>query len=240
MRLHASRVQRCWDAVPESELKAGDELKPRTETGSKSKAGAGSRSRTGLWPRTSAGSRKRVTATVIERETENEIDLARKNDEAIHFVSILTELGALTVWTSHPQARGRLRSAGQNDNGNFAQCAWDEIDKSNLERLLEEAPNSTNKARLRTALTLKSETWSHALPSPNFDTSLDDYSLRVVVAFWLGCNVYEHTYAYVAQPSKLVVIMGRLITATVVDSRAIMSSMISPTGADLCQCFMYV
>ncbi|GBP80302.1 Probable RNA-directed DNA polymerase from transposon BS [Eumeta japonica] len=72
------------------------------------------------------------------------------------------------------------------------QCAWDDIgSNATLERLLEEAPDATNKASLRAALTSKSGAWLHALPSPNLGTFLDDNSLRMTIALWLSCNVCE-------------------------------------------------
>ncbi|GBP08311.1 hypothetical protein EVAR_78789_1 [Eumeta japonica] len=74
------------------------------------------------------------------------------------------------------------------------QCTCNEIgSKATLERLLEEVPDTTNKARLRVALTLEFEAWLHALSSPNFGTLVDDNSLSVAVTLRLGYNVCERT-----------------------------------------------
>ncbi|GBP80421.1 hypothetical protein EVAR_59096_1 [Eumeta japonica] len=73
------------------------------------------------------------------------------------------------------------------------QRAWDKTDRNATpKRLLEEAPDPTNKAKLRAALISESGALvAFTKPLPNFSTLLDDNSLWVAVALWLGCNDYE-------------------------------------------------
>ncbi|GBP43513.1 hypothetical protein EVAR_30470_1 [Eumeta japonica] len=59
-------------------------------------------------------------------------------------------------------------------------CSWDEVrSTTTLERLLMEPSNATNKAGLEATLTSESRAWLHTLPSPNFDTLLDDNSFQI-------------------------------------------------------------
>ncbi|GBP81202.1 hypothetical protein EVAR_58040_1 [Eumeta japonica] len=63
--------------------------------------------------------------------------------------------------------------------------------KATFERLLEEASDATNKARLEAALMSESGARLHTLLSLNFGILLDDNVLRVAVALRLDCNVCE-------------------------------------------------
>ncbi|GBO99961.1 hypothetical protein EVAR_74313_1 [Eumeta japonica] len=72
------------------------------------------------------------------------------------------------------------------------QYAWDEIgNKATLEKLLEETPDATNKARLRGALISEPRAWLHGLSLLILRTLLNDKSLREAVTIRLSCYICE-------------------------------------------------